>query len=210
MIHVMIVDDHLIVREGLSRILSLEPDIDVTVTASNAEEAIAALRPSVVDVVLLDISLPGRSGLDILPDLFRLAPDIAVLMLSMHPEKLMATRAIRAGARGYLTKETDPEELIRAIRRVHDGRKYITPEVADALTEHIQADTGGELYEQLSNREMQVLQHFARGLRAAQIADELKISARTVGTYRGRILEKLQLRTTADLIRYALEKRLLG
>ena len=209
MIRVLIADDHSIVREGLSRILALEPDIKVALTVSNAAEAIDAVIKEPVDVVLLDISMPGRSGLEVIPDLHRICPEIKVLMLSMYPEKLMAVRALKAGASGYMTKDADTDEIVSAIRIVNGGRRYITPQVAEAMMDELGQPADAEHHSALSNRELQILQLFARGKKAAGIAEDLNISPRTVGTYRTRILDKLRMKTTAELIRYALEHKLL-
>lgn len=209
MIRVALVDDHTIVREGLKRILTLEPDISVVGEAGSAEEALALLEAGTPDVLLLDISLPGRSGIDIIHDIRQQAPQVGILVLTMHPEQMLAVRSLKAGASGYLKKDTATEELVSAVRQVYGGGRYITPSVADHLLYAFQHTDSSLPHEALSDREYQVLLRIAEGKKSQEIAEELVISPRTVGTYRARILEKLNLRTTADIIRYAVDNGLL-
>ncbi|MBN1446621.1 MAG: response regulator transcription factor [Bacteroidetes bacterium] len=209
MIRVALVDDHTIVREGLKKILALEPDFTVVGESGSAEGALELIEKVLPDILLLDISLPGRSGLDIIHDLKQLAPGMGILVLTMHPEQVLAVRSLKAGASGYLNKDAASEELVRAVRRIHAGGRYITASVADHLLFAFQ-NPSGNAHEQLSDREFQVMLLIARGRKNRMIADELTISPRTVGTYRARILEKLNLETTADIIRYAFDNGLLS
>ena len=209
MIRILIADDHSIVREGLKKLLAFEPDFDVVGEAANVDEAftlIDRLRP---DVLVLDISMPGRSGLDALPDLRRRADATRILVLTMHPEDMHALRSLRAGAAGYLTKDAVPEELATAIRRIHAGRKYISPDLAEQLAADLADGPAEHPLDVLSLREQEVLRLLASGMKPAQIADELGVSPRTIGTYRTRMLEKLRLESTADLIRFAISQKLI-
>lgn len=210
MIRVALVDDHTIVREGLKKILSLESDISVHGEAGSAEAALVLVRENPPDVLLLDISLPGRSGLDIIHDLKSCFPEMGILVLTMHAEQVLAVRSLRAGASGYLNKDSASEELVSAVRRIHAGGRYITPAVADHLLSAFQRSSADTSHEQLSDREFQVMVLIAEGMKNQEIGDRLAISARTVGTYRARILEKLRLKTTADIIRYTVAHGLLG
>lgn len=209
MIRILLADDHSIVREGLKKLLAFEQDFQVVGEAANVEEAftlIDRLRP---DVLVLDISMPGRSGLDALPDLRRRADTTRILVLTMHPEDMHALRSLRAGAAGYLTKDAVPEELATAIRRIHAGRKYISPELAEHLASELSGVQADDPLDLLSLREQEVLRLLASGMKPSQIADELGVSPRTVGTYRTRMLEKLHLDSTADLIRFAISQKLI-
>ena len=210
MIRVALVDDHTIVREGLKKILALESDISVDAEAGSAEQALIIAREHPPDVLLLDISLPGRSGLDVLYDLKSSAPGMGILVLTMHPEQLLAVRSLRAGASGYLNKDAAADELVKAVRRIHAGGRYITPAVADHLLFAFQNPDSDAPHELLSDREFQVLRLIAEGRKNQEIGEKLAISSRTVGTYRARILEKLRLKTTAELVRYAIMHDLLG
>ena len=205
-IRILIADDHVLIREGLKKILKNAPDLIVASEAQNAQEVLDSVRKTRVDVVVLDISLPGRSGLEVLKDLKQEYPSLPVLILSMHPEDRFATRSLKAGAAGYLTKECAAEDLIVAIRRVVGGRKY----VSDSLSEKLawQLETDAPLHEALSNREYQVLCLIASGKKAKEIAEDLALSVNTINTYRARILEKMKMTKDAELIRYALQNRL--
>jgi len=209
MIRVALVDDHTLVREGLKKILALESDISVVGETGSAEEALDLVYRVTPDVLLLDISLPGRSGLDILQDLKVRVPDMGILMLTMHPEQMLAVRSLKAGAAGYLNKDAAADELVRAVRRIHAGGRYITESVADHLLFAFQNPDSERPHEQLSDREFQVMLLIAQGRKNREIADALAISPRTVGTYRARILEKLAMQSTADIIRYVLDTGLL-
>ena len=209
MIRVLIADDHPIIRRGLRDIVGAEPDLEVAGEAGNAVEALTALRAGQFDVVLMDITMPGRSGLEALKDIRVEFPTLPVLMLSIHPEDQYAVRALKAGASGYLTKESAPEELVGAIQRVVRGGRY----VSSALAERLAAEIGGaerpdEPHTALSDREFEVLVLIGKGRGVSQIASDLSLSVKTVSTYRTRILEKLGLESTADLIRFVIEKGL--
>jgi len=209
MIRVALVDDHRIVREGLKKILALESDMEVVGEAGSAEEAFDLIAGSKPQILLLDISLPGRSGLDIIKDLKNLHPNLGILVLTMHPEEILAVRSLKAGASGYLNKDAASEELVQAVRRIHGGGRYITASVADHLFTAFQSASVEKPHEQLSDREYQVMGLIARGRKNQEIAEILAISARTVGTYRTRILQKLNLHSTADIVRYVVDHNLL-
>ena len=208
MIRVTLVDDHPIVRRGLKETLSAEADIVVVGEAARSEEVLAALTANPCDVVLLDISLPGRGGIDVLKDIRRDFPDVRVLVVSTHDESQYAVRAMRAGAAGYLTKTSPPEELVRAVRQVIRTGRYINDEVGAALAQFAQDDRPGPPHERLSDREHEVLRLLAAGKTVSDIAAGLSLSVKTVSTYRSRLVEKLGVRTTSDLVRYALEHKL--
>jgi two-component system invasion response regulator UvrY len=208
MINVMIVDDHLIVREGLKQIITESSDIRVVDEASNGTEALAKVKHAKCDVLLLDISMPGRSGLEILKDLKHEAPSLSVLILTMHPEEQYAVRVLKAGASGYLTKESAPDELIEAIRKVSKGGKYISPTLAEKLAFDLEIDTGRPPHETLSDREFQVLRMIASGKTVTEIADEMVLSVKTISTYRSRILEKMRMKTNAELTYYSIKNQL--
>jgi two-component system, NarL family, invasion response regulator UvrY len=208
MIRVMLVDDHPIVRRGLRETLSAEADITVVAEAARSEEVLAALNGTRCDVVLLDLSLPGRGGLDVLKDIRRSFPDVRILVVSTHDESQYAVRAMRAGAAGYLTKTSPPEELVRAVRLLMRTGRYISEGVGAALAQFAQDDRPGPLHERLSDREHEVLRRLAAGQTISDIADGLALSVKTVSTYRSRLVEKLGVRTTSDLVRYALEHKL--
>lgn len=205
MIRVLIADDHAVVRRGLRQIMEEAPDIKVTGEASSGLDALRALRENWFDVVILDISMPGATGLEVLEHIRKMSPKPKALMLSMYPEKQFAVRALKAGASGYLTKDSAPEELLTAIREVASGRKFITRQLAEILADEISTGEDKPAHERLSNRESQVLHLLAQGKGITEIAQELMLSPKTVSTYRARILEKLHLNNTAEIIRYAME-----
>ncbi len=209
MIKILIADDHPIVRQGLRQILSETPDMAVAGEAVNGQETLAQVRAGGWDVLVLDITMPDRSGFDILKDLKYERPDLPVLILSIHAEEQFAVRLLKAGAAGYLTKENAPDELIKAIRKVVSGGKYISRTLAETLA--VGLDTAAEQprHETLSDREFQVMQLMASGKTLADIAETLSLSPKTVSTYRTRLLEKMDLRTNADIIRYAVENGLI-
>jgi len=208
MIKVLIVDDHTIVREGLRQILEETSDIAVAGEASSAQEVINKVSNSNYDIVLLDISLPGRSGLDVLKQLKSIKPDLPILILSMHPEEQYAIRSLRAKASGYLTKESASDELIDAIRKVAKGRKYITSSLAEKLAFELESNTRHSSHEELSDREFQVMCMIASGKRIKEIADTLSLSVKTISTYRTRILKKMNMRNNSQLIHYAIKSGL--
>jgi two-component system invasion response regulator UvrY len=206
-IHVLIADDHAIVRQGLKQILSETDDLVVAGEADDGVEAIQLARQQEWNVFLLDVSMPNRNGIDTLKQLKKEFPKLPVLILSMHPEEQYAVRALKAGASGYLTKQSAPEQLVTAIRQVAGGRKYVSPTVAMQLADAIANDNDSEQppHELLSDREYEVLKLIATGRTLTQIAEELNLAVATISTFRARILTKLGLASTAELIRYGLE-----
>lgn len=208
MIKVCVVDDHAVVREGLKRIISENAGIAVTAEASDGIEALRILRSQPCDVVVLDITMPNKGGLDVLKELHAESPRLPVLVLSVHAEDQYAVRVMRAGAAGYLTKESAPSKLVQAIRKVVRGGKYISPAVADKLVYESDPNSSKALHESLSDREYQVLCMIASGKTVTTIADELRLSAKTVSTYRVRILEKLDMKNNAEMTHYAIKEGL--
>lgn len=202
---IAIVDDHPIVRNGLKQLLGERPGLAVEGEAASAEEALSLVRKGEWDLVVLDIGLPGRSGLDLLRDLRKTRPRLPVLVLSVHAEEEFAVRTIRAGASGYLTKGCASEELLRAISLILAGHKYISPSVAEKLADEIRRDGGQAPHDLLSDRELEVLSLIASGKTAKEVAAALAVSKSTVSTYRLRILEKLKLGSNAEITRYALQ-----
>ena len=202
-IRIFIADDHPIVRQGLRRIVEADAGMVISGEADAAAALLTGLEASATDLVLLDVSMPGGLFLDTLRELRTRHPTIRVLALSVHPEDEWAVRALRAGASGYLTKDHSPDQLLDAIRRVYRGGKYVSPTLAEQLA--TQLDGGGQRppHELLSDREFEVMRRLGSGLTVSQIASELAISAKTVSTYRTRILEKMAVATNADLVRYA-------
>src|ERR1700736_1199355 len=204
---ILIVDDHAMVREGLKRILLDEFKDASFGEAGNATEALEQIWKKPWELVLLDVSMHGRSGLDVLKEIRASASRVPVLVLSAHPEEQYAVRVLKAGAAGYLTKESASQELCRAVRKVSSGGKYITTTLAEQLAAEVQS-SDRPAHEALSNREYQVMLLIAAGKAPKEIGDELSLSVKTVGTYRTRILEKLNLRNNAELMRYVLEREL--
>ena len=209
MIRVAIVDDHAIVRAGLRQFLAEQEDLEVSGEAANGREALDLLRKGEVDVMLMDLSMPGHGGVDALQAVKARAPELPVLILSGFPEQHYATTLLRQGASGYLNKECDPEEIVKAIRTVALGRRYITPQVAELLAEGLVGGTDRPLHEGLSEREFQVFLRLAKGETVGDIADQMCLSVKTVSTYRARTLEKLRLETNSDLTYYALKNGLI-
>jgi two-component system, NarL family, invasion response regulator UvrY len=209
MIKVLIADDHPIVRQGLRQILSGIPDMAVAGEAVNAQETLDQVRAGGWDVLVLDITMPDRSGFDILKELKHEQPELPVLVLTIHGEEQLAVRVLRAGASGYLTKENAPAELVKAIRKVVGGGKYISRGLAETLAFGLDTASERPRHEALSDREFQVMQMMAGGKTLAEIAGELSLSAKTVSTYRTRLLEKMNLTTNAEIIRYAIENGLI-
>lgn len=208
MIRVLIADDHAIVRQGLKQILSETDDLLVAGEADDGVEALMLARQTQWDVFLLDVSMPNRNGIDTLKQLKKEFPRLPVLILSMHPEEQYAVRALKAGAFGYLTKQSAPEQLVTAIRQVAKGKKYVSHAVALQLAEAITDNDEKPPHERITDREYQVLTLIASGKTLTQIADTLNLGVATVSTYRARLLEKMGLKSTAELIRYGLEHRL--
>jgi two-component system invasion response regulator UvrY len=209
MIRVLIADDHAIVREGLKQIVAQTSDIIVIGEATNAAEVIAKLKTLKMDLLLLDISMPGRSGLDVLLEARRDYPELPVLILSLHTEDQYALRTLKAGAAGYLTKESAPDQLIAAIRKAASGGRYISSDLAQRLAMNLVADKGVAPHELLSNREFQVFRMLALGKTVTQIADELSLSVKTISTNRTRILEKMEFKNNAEITQYALNHKLI-
>jgi len=205
---VLIADDHAIVRQGLRRILSDTEDMLVAGEASNGVEAMQQVRVGDWDVVLMDVSMPDRNGIDTLKLIKKEFPKLPVLVLSMHPEEHYAIRALKAGAAGYLTKQSAPEQLVQAIRTVAAGKKYVSAAVAEELANAIHDDGDKDPHEKLSDREYQTLCMIASGKTLSQIADDLSLSVKTVSVYRARLLEKMRMKNNAELTHYGLKHRL--
>ncbi len=208
MIRVLIADDHAILRRGLCQIIAEAQDMTVAAEAENSAQAMQLLREHAVDVVLLDISMPDRNGIDTLKLIKKERPRVPVLMLSMHPENQYAVRALRSGASGYLTKQSAPAQLVNAIRQVTQGKKYVTPGVAEELANHVVRDSDQPTHHELSNREYQTMCFIASGRTLTEIAEQLSLSVKTVSVYRARVLEKLQLKNNAELTHYAIKNNL--
>ncbi len=208
MIKILVADDHPVVRLGLKQLLSEIKDMTVADEATTGREVLKKVAKNDYDVILLDISMPGRNGLDILHELRTKKPKIPVLVLSIYPEDQYAIRVLKIGAAGYLTKESAPEELIAAIRKVAQGRKYISPTLAEKLAAELAFDSEKPAHETLSDREYQVLCLLSSGKRLKDVADELDLSIKTISTYRTRILDKMNIKNNAEMIRYALENKL--
>ena len=204
-IRVMIADDHAIVRQGLRQILSDTTDMEVAGEACNGVEALHMSREGDWDVVLMDVSMPDRNGIDALKLLKKEQPRLPVLILSMYPEDQYAIRALKAGAAGYLNKQSAPDQLVTASRQVASGKKYVSASLAMELAEAIGEDSDRPLHEKLSDREYQTLCMIASGMTLTQIADELNLSVKTVSVYRARLLEKMRLRNNAELTHYGLK-----
>ena len=206
---ILIVDDHAIVREGLKQILAEVDDIEVAGEADCASQAMKIARQEPWDMVLMDISMPDRSGIETLELLKKEHPAIKVLMLSMHRETQYAVRALKSGAAGYLNKQSAPDQLVDAIRLVASGKKYISAELAQELASEISGERIGQPHEGLSNREYQTLCMIASGLPVSAIADKLLLSVKTISMYRARLLKKMQLKNNAELTHYAIKNGLL-
>jgi len=208
MIKICVIDDHAVVREGLKRIISENSGMAVTAEASDGDEGLRVLQSQPCDVVLLDITMPHKSGLDVLKELHLKSPRLPILVLSMHAEEQYAVRVLRAGAAGYLTKESAPAKLVQAIRKVVHGGKYVTPSLAEKLVYDLGSDLTKPAHEILSDREYQVLCMIASGRTVTEIAEELVLSVKTISTYRVRILEKLKMKNNAEMTRYAIKEGL--
>lgn len=208
MIRVLIADDHAILRRGLIEILTREWKDAVCGEAENAQQTLAQVHDHAWDLVILDVTMPGRSGVDVLADLKRVRPKLPVLVLSMHPEDQYGKRVLKAGASGYMNKDSAPDELIKAIRKVLAGGRYVSPALAEVLASDLGRATDRPLHETLSDRELEVLRLIGSGKAVSQIAEMLLLSVTTVSTYRARMLEKMGMTTTAELMNYALRNRL--
>ncbi len=209
MIRICVADDHAIVRQGLKQIIVDTPDIVVADEASSGQGVLDKVLENDYDLVLLDITMPDRSGLDVLKELKSQRPGLHVLVLSIHPEEQYAVRVLRAGASGYLTKESAPEELITAIRKVANGGRYISPSFADKLVFDLGMGATKPLYQTLSDREYQIMCKIASGKAVKEIAEELFLGTKTVNTYRSRIMQKMKMENDVELTRYAIANRLL-
>lgn len=205
MIKVLIVDDHAIVRKGLRQVVSESPGIEVAGEAAGGQEALDLARKLDLDVAIVDVTMPGRGGLEILKDLKNENPSLKVMILSMHSEEQYAIRSLRDGASAYLTKESAPDELVQAIRTVAGGRRYITQSVADKLAAYIEDETETPPHERLSDRELQVFVLLGAGKSVSGVSCELSLSVKTVSTYRSRVLQKMGMEKNAQIIRYAIK-----
>jgi DNA-binding NarL/FixJ family response regulator len=209
-IKILVVDDHAVVRHGVKQILTEQFQDAVIGEAQNAEELFGQMRKDRWDIVVLDVGMPGKGGLDALKDLKLLHPKLPVLVLSAYPEDQLALRMLKAGAAGYLSKDSAPNELVQAIRRILGGGRFVSAAVAELLASNLEAELEKPLHEQLSDREYQVLCLIAVGKSLKEIADDLSVSVSTVNTYRARILEKMQLKNNTELTHYAIENRLVN
>ncbi len=210
MLKILIADDHTIVREGLKQILAEISDVVTTDEASNGQEVLQKVWKNNYDMLLLDISMPGRSGLDILKQLKSDKPSLKTLILSMHPEEQYAVRAFKAGASGYLTKESTPHELIEAIQKISVGKKYVSSSLAETLACHLEMESEKPLHETLSDREFEVMCMIASGKTVKEISEELSLSVKTISTYRTRILRKMKMKNNSQLTRYTLQNHLVN
>ena len=208
MIRVLIIDDHAIIREGLKLMLSETHDIAAVDEAANGDQGLDKVLKNDYDVILLDITMPGRGGIDALKDIHNVKPDIPILILSMHPEEQYALRVLKAGGSGYLTKQCAPQEVIDAIRKVVSGGKYISDSLTEELVREIGTDSEKPLIKRLSDREFQVFEMIASGKTVGKIAEELSLSVKTISTYRARILEKMNMKSNAELTFYAVSNKL--
>lgn len=208
MIKIIIVDDHAVVRKGLKQIIEETPDLVVADEASSGFELMEKIRQKRYDVILLDISMPGKDGLDTLKELKNGKFDSPVLVFTVYPEEQYALRVLKAGAAGYINKECEPEELIEAIRKVSQGRKYISPDLAELLASNLDSASEQSLHDALSDREFQVMCMIASGKTVKDIAKELYLSINTISTYRIRILEKMNMKSNAEITHYAIKNRL--
>jgi DNA-binding NarL/FixJ family response regulator len=205
MIKILIADDHAVVRRGLRQIINDEPDLEVVAEAQNGQEVLDQLENTDCNVVVLDITMPDKNGLAVLQEVKATRPRLPILILSMHPEDQFALRALKLGASGYLTKESAPEELVGALRKVVSGGKYISSTLAEQLVAEIGSDSPRPSPERLSEREFQVLRMIAQGKTISQIAEDMGLSVKTVSTYRTRLLLKMKMKTNAELVRYAVQ-----
>ena len=209
MIRILVADDHTVVREGIKQILAGQEDMFVEDEAESGQEVLNKMTKKNYDLILLDISMPGRSGLEILEEIKLKQPKLPVLILSMHPEEQYAIRTLRAGAAGYLTKASAPQELISAIRKVARGGKYVTASLAEKLAFELDAGAEKPRHEKLSTREYQVMLMLASGQSVKEVAEELCLSAKTITTYRTRILEKMDMKKNAELTLYSIKNNLI-
>ncbi|OGU35125.1 MAG: DNA-binding response regulator [Ignavibacteria bacterium GWB2_35_6b] len=209
MIKVLIADDHPVVREGLKQIISKANDMNVAAEALDCSEVIEFVKREDWDVVVMDLNMPGKDGLELLKDLKNIKPELPILILSVFPEEQIGVRTFKLGASGYMNKETAPKELVNAIRKIYNGGKYISEALAEKLVAGLEDGSDKNIHDLLSDREFQVLRLIASGKDVDEIADELFISVKTVRTYRDRILEKLKLKNNVEIAHYALKNKLL-
>ena len=209
MIRILIADDHSIVRQGLTQILQISGEMEIVASCTNGVDALNWLRGNDCDIALIDISMPGMKGIDLLKQVRKEKPKLPVLILSAYPEDQYAVRLIKAGANGYLNKECAPEEVVAAVQGVLNGHKYITAAVSEMLASEIGMPDGKLPHEPLSNREYQIFMLFASAKTVAEIADALKLSSKTISTYRSRIMEKMHLQNNAQLMLYAVDNHLM-
>ncbi|MGE5479481.1 MAG: response regulator [Chloroflexota bacterium] len=208
MIRIIIVDDHAVVRKGLTQIFEETPDIIVTDEAGTGDELLQKIKQFRYDVVLLDISMPGKDGLETLKEIKQIKSDLPVLIFTVYPEEQYAIRILKAGAAGYINKECEPDELIEAIRKVAKGKKYISASLAELLASNLEQTKETKLHDSLSDREFQVMCMIASGKTVSAIAQELGLSINTISTYRIRILEKMSMKTNAEITHYAIKNQL--
>ncbi len=209
MIRILVADDHTVVREGIKQILVGQKGMVVEDEAANGQETLHKVMKKDYDLILLDISMPGKSGLEVLEEIKAMRPKLPVLILSMHPEEQYAVRMLRAGAAGYLTKASASDELISAIQKVSGGGKYVTVSLAEKLAYELDAGAEKPRHERLSNREYQVMMMLASGQSVSEVAEELCLSAKTISTYRTRILEKMDMKKNAELTLYVVKNNLI-
>ena len=205
---ILIADDHPIVREGMKQIIAKAPDMTIGGEALNGQETLAKIEAETFDAVVLDINMPGRDGLEILKEIRKSRPTLPVLLLSMYSEDQVAVRALKAGASGFLNKESAPRELVHALRKIIGGGKYVSEALAEKLALGLDANLKAAQHDELSDREFQVLKMIASGKDVGEIAEELFISVKTVRTYRDRIMEKMNLKNDVELARYAIKHNL--
>ena len=205
---ILIIDDHEVLRDGVKRVFDKQPGTVIFGEASTLQEALALLREQDWDIVVLDISLGDRSGLEVLRELKEIRPRLPVLILSMHSEEQFARRALKAGASGYITKDSQRAELLKAVNKVMSGGTYVSPALAEKLIIYLREDTDRPRHETLSDREFEVLRLIASGKTVSEVASILSLSDSTISTYRGRILEKMGMKTNAELTHYAIQKKL--
>jgi two-component system, NarL family, invasion response regulator UvrY len=210
MINVLIADDHAIVRRGLQQIISETPDLVIGGEAATAQELMDLVRAQRWDVVILDISLPGGNGIELIGEIRRERPEARVLMLTVHSEEQYAVRAVRAGAAGFLTKETAPSLLVDAVRKIAAGGRYVSAELAETLASMLAGESAGEPHQRLSDREFEVMKLLASAKTVSQVAEELGLSVKTISTHRTRILKKMNMKTNAELMQYAVRHGLVS
>jgi two-component system invasion response regulator UvrY len=208
MIKVLIADDHPVICQGLKQILEVQPDMRVTAEACNGQQAIDLASKTDCDVVVLDLDMPGKSGLDVLKVLKKSRPKLSVLILSVHPEEQFALRVLKAGALGYLTKENAPETLVQAVRRASEGKRYISSTLSESLASELSGEHRDFPHTSLSDREFRVMRLIASGKTVSEIAGEMCLSVKTISTYRARIMEKMGMKTNAELMHYAITNKL--